>query len=146
MFSPSEWRILVVLAALFLAGAGWRAVEANAPLPPLQVSGQVLAWSDPGEEGGVSKGNASESRAGDKAASGKQAGATKRKPMLTGLLNPNKATLETLQALPGVGEKMAQRIVDERANGPFRNLEDLQRVKGIGAKKAEKMRPWLRFD
>lgn len=145
MFSPSEWRILVVLAALFLAGAGWHAVEANAPLPPLQVSGQVLGWSDPAEETGASK-EAAGARADGKAASGKHDGAAKRKPMLTGLLNPNTATFEALQALPGVGEKMAQRIVDERANGPFRNPEDLQRVKGIGAKKAEKMRPWLRFD
>lgn len=146
MFSPSEWRILVVLAALFLAGAGWRAVEANAPLPPLQVSGEVLRWSDPGEESGAAKAETAPQGSGSRAEGGKAGHAAKRKPMLTGLLDPNKASLESLQALPGVGEKMAQRIVEERANGPFRNLEDLQRVKGIGPKKAEKMRPWLRFD
>ncbi len=144
MFSPSEWRILVVLAALFLAGAGWRAVEANAPLPPLSVSGQVLAWSDPAEEGAVKEASRGAPSAGER--DGKEEGRRKRKPMLTGLLNPNKASFEALQALPGVGEKMAQKIVDERANGPFKDLEDLQRVKGIGPKKAEKMRPWLRFD
>ncbi|MEN9352967.1 MAG: hypothetical protein RL318_292 [Fibrobacterota bacterium] len=140
MFSPSEWRILVVLTALFLSGAGWHLVEANVPLPPLRTGGQVLVWNDPAESAPV----AQESEKDGK--QGARPGKTSRKPMLTGLVNPNTASSQALQALPGVGEKMAQRIVDERANGPFKDLEDLQRVKGIGAKKAEKMRPWLRFD
>lgn len=140
MFSPSEWRILVVLTALFLSGAGWHLVEANVPLPPLQTAGQVLVWNDPVESAPV----VSESDKDGKTAA--KPGKTSRKPMLTGLVNPNTASAQALQALPGVGEKMASRIVEERANGPFKDLEDLQRVKGIGAKKAEKMRPWLRFD
>jgi len=143
MFSPSEWRILVVLAALFLFGAGWHVVEANAPLPTLTVSGQALVWSDPAEPTEASGKNDPKERGGEGAG---KAHRSSRKPMLTGLVNPNKASLEALQALPGVGEKMAARIVEERGNGPFKDLEDLQRVKGIGPKKAEKMRPWLRFD
>lgn len=142
MFTPTEWRILAVLAGLFLSGAAWHAVEANAPLPPLSVSGQVLSWNDPAEEAGAPE----PARAREGTGSGKEGPARHRKPMLTGLVNPNRATLEQLQALPGVGEKMAARIVEERANGPFKDLEDLQRVKGIGPKKAEKMGPWLRFE
>lgn len=43
------------------------------------------------------------------------------------------AGLEELQTLPGIGEKRAQAIVDDReANGPFRIPEDLTRVSGIG--------------
>jgi competence ComEA-like helix-hairpin-helix protein len=143
VFSPSEWRILVVLAGLFLSGAAWHLVEANAPLPPLAVSGQILAWNDPADPSASD--TASDAAKPVKARDGK-ARASSRKPMLTGLVNPNTASVEQLRGLPGVGEAMAERIVEERANGAFKDLEDLQRVKGIGPKKAEKMRPWLRFD
>lgn len=141
MFTPSEWRILVVLTALFLSGAAWHVVEANAPLPALSVQGSPLAWSDPSEPESPASGMDAH-----EGTSAKKGPAHKRKPLLTGLVNPNKATLEQLQGLPGVGEKMAARIIEERANGPFKDLDDIQRVKGIGPKKAEKMRPWLRFD
>lgn len=48
----------------------------------------------------------------------------------------NSATVEQLDALPGVGPVLAQRIVDWRqAHGGFRSIEDLQQVPGIGARK-----------
>lgn len=48
----------------------------------------------------------------------------------------NKATPAELVALPGVGEKTAQAIVDYReAQGPFTAVEQLQQVKGIGPNK-----------
>ena len=48
-------------------------------------------------------------------------------------LDINTATLEELISLPGIGEKRAQDIIDEReANGPYRFPEDLARVSGIG--------------
>jgi len=50
-----------------------------------------------------------------------------------GKLNLNTATAAELEELPGVGEKLAQRIVDYRtANGDFRTIEELKNVKGIG--------------
>ncbi len=60
-------------------------------------------------------------------------------------LDLNEATVEALQALPGVGPVLAARIVERRvARGPFRRVEELQEVKGIGRKRVEQLRPWVR--
>jgi competence protein ComEA len=49
------------------------------------------------------------------------------------LINLNTADLYDLQRLPGIGEKRAQAILDDRAeNGPFQTVEELTRVSGIG--------------
>lgn len=57
-----------------------------------------------------------------------------------GQVNINRAGVEELDTLPGVGPATAQAIVDEReANGPFASVEDIQRVTGIGEKKFEKL-------
>jgi len=47
----------------------------------------------------------------------------------------NRATVEELRELPGIGETRARNIVEYReANGPFRSVEDLLKVKDIGEK------------
>lgn len=60
---------------------------------------------------------------------------------LTQPIDVNSAGLDALQSLPGIGAKMAQRIVDERQKSPFQSVDDLRRVFGIGAKTLEKLRP-----
>ena len=47
---------------------------------------------------------------------------------------------EQLDTLPGIGPKIAQRIIEERTSAPFVLLEDIKRVKGIGDKLFEKMK------
>ena len=50
-----------------------------------------------------------------------------------GRLDLNKATLEELMELPGIGEVRAKKILDYRAeHGPFQQATDLMNVNGIG--------------
>ena len=53
-----------------------------------------------------------------------------------GRININTADKELLETLDGIGESMAQRIIDYRTeNGGFENIEDIMKVDGIGEKK-----------
>jgi competence protein ComEA len=55
-------------------------------------------------------------------------------------VDANTATVDQLQTITGVGPTIAQRIVDERRNGPYRSLDDLQaRVRGVGETSIRKM-------
>jgi comEA protein len=57
------------------------------------------------------------------------------------LVNINKAGVEELMSLPGVGPKIAQRIVEYRTqHGPFKRKEELMNVQGIGPKKFERLK------
>lgn len=56
----------------------------------------------------------------------------------------NRANLEDLITLPGVGTVLAQRILAFRANsGEFSTIDDLRQVNGIGEKRLNQLRPWL---
>lgn len=55
----------------------------------------------------------------------------------------NSATEAELMLLPGVGEKMAATIIEQRKVNPFQRPEDLMRIKGIGEKKFAKLQPYI---
>ena len=57
----------------------------------------------------------------------------------------NAAGVEELATLPGIGEKLARRIVDYRAeHGPFSAVDELVNVSGIGEGKLEARRGHVR--
>jgi comEA protein len=61
-----------------------------------------------------------------------------------GTVNVNKAGLDELVRVPGIGNSTAERILEIRKeNGKFATLEDLTQVKGIGEKKLARMKPFL---
>lgn len=56
-------------------------------------------------------------------------------------ININKATIEELDSLPGVGEATANKIVNYRdENGEFKSIEEIKNVNGIGDKKFQDMK------
>ncbi len=58
-----------------------------------------------------------------------------------GPVDVNRATVDELEELPGVGPATAAAIVTERErNGPFVSVDDLDRVPGIGPAKIEALR------
>ena len=52
----------------------------------------------------------------------------------------NRADKDDLMALPGIGNVLAQRILEYRlAHGKFSSVEELMNVEGIGQKRLEQM-------
>jgi len=56
-------------------------------------------------------------------------------------LDLNTATFDELQKLPGIGPKLAERIIAHR---PYGKIADLEKVSGIGKKTVEKLAPFVR--
>jgi competence protein ComEA len=102
-------------------------------------SGSVPAAGAPAS--GAPAGPASGPRSGPP--SGSPSGSVKPKP--GGVLDLNTATVEQLDALPGVGPVTAAAIVAYRqANGRFTSVDQLGDVDGIGPARLEKLRPLVR--
>lgn len=68
-------------------------------------------------------------------------------PFVRLTVHVNRATAEELVSLPGIGPKLARRIVEERnRGGRFVTLSDLSRIKGITPKILERLKSSVRFD
>ena len=62
-------------------------------------------------------------------------------------VNVNTASLGELTALPGIGERKAEKIVNARKNRRIGSLEELARAAGgIPAKDLERMKAYVVFD
>ncbi len=66
------------------------------------------------------------------------------KPAPTGKVNINTASVDQLATLPGVGSKLAARIVEYRQkSGAFKSTQELMNVQGIGEKNFQSMQSYL---
>ncbi len=173
-FSRSQLRVILLLGAALLGLYAWRAHVLFAPSPPppgvmsltfVEVTGPVAhpgvySFPDPPNLGEVWQRAGGRGEAPDKdrpiaggsrvevtPAGGYLLTAMSGAHLLTlGLpLDLNRASAEDLEAVPGIGPALAQRIVDYRkAHGPFKKIDDLEeKVLGFGPKKLEKIKPFL---
>jgi DNA uptake protein ComE-like DNA-binding protein len=59
------------------------------------------------------------------------------------MLDPNTASRDDLMRLPGVGETLANRIIEHR---PYQRVVDLREVEGIGPTRFRELKPMLRIE
>lgn len=59
-------------------------------------------------------------------------------------INLNKADKEALITIPGLGEKLSQRIIDyRRQQGIFKDIEELKNIKGLSGYRYEKIKDYF---
>jgi competence ComEA-like helix-hairpin-helix protein len=156
LYSRPQLRLLLLLAALFLAGLGIREWRAGFPaiadrlehfdreeaLVPLvtPASENRVAPPQPAVSTPPKLGRASSGRQGPEAAGPTPAAPpSDQRP-----LDLNRATADELARLPGVGAGLAQRIVDERERrGRFDSPDALRQVMGVGPKKLAAIRGFV---
>ena len=153
------WTLITILLIAIIAIGGIVAWSRYSPSQPIEIS------ISPGQQvqGGIHISGAVNSpgfyplRAGDSIEALVQAaGGTTSSADISGLelyipevgeeeqlqkIDLNRAEVWLLEALPGIGETLAQRIIDYRQqNGPFNNIKEIVKVAGIGTTTYEEIK------
>lgn len=141
---------LLLATALLLARAALPAPQLGPPHPaepcaiPVEVAGRGVRCLDPARAAtlGLTAGDRVDSLDGE---AGRPVSrmAPARLATLEAPVDPNRATVEELASLPGVGPGLAARIA---AGRPYAKTGDLLRVPGIGAKRLAAIAPRIVLD
>jgi len=71
---------------------------------------------------------------------------SKEKVLEKNSIDINKATVEELERLPGIGKKTALKIIEYRERyGGFKKIEDVMRVERIGQKTFDKIKDYIKI-
>ena len=55
------------------------------------------------------------------------------------MININKASLNELISLNGIGPAIAKRIIEHRDKNPFKDIYELSSIKGLGKSRIDKL-------
>ncbi|HEY3216315.1 MAG TPA: helix-hairpin-helix domain-containing protein [Candidatus Eisenbacteria bacterium] len=125
--TTAERRGALVLVVILALGAARDLWWASRPREPQAAAGHAIEVRPPGLP---------EARA-DSAAPRPRGGTASP-------VDLNRATIQDLDALPGIGPVLAGRILAYRASyGPFGSVDELRAVRGIGPRLLERLRPQL---
>jgi competence protein ComEA len=132
---------MLAAVAAVVAWIGWPTSNDQVADPGLLASQTQPASNEPSVKVGVESKpipTPAEPATGGTSVRANKTGQTVR----TAKLDLNRATVEDLRRLPGIGEVLAKRVVEWRgAHGSFQTVDQLTDVKGIGEKKLERLRP-----
>jgi competence protein ComEA len=129
--SDDDRRALGIILGLLLLASSARWLERARPLLE-DVPDMDIAALEDASRAARAGGRPAAGRAGSPGSAARGAAADVVAAGSADRIDPNTATQEELQRLPGVGPVTAQRIIEERARGRYTSAGDLQRVKGIG--------------
>jgi competence protein ComEA len=143
--TPAERRAVVLVAMLFALGAGrdlWRVHHPRElPRPMSKSEHSFEAPPPPAHDSG--SGNPAPTPGVPNDASGRSPGGT----VSNSIIDLNRASIEELDRLPGVGPVLARRIVEHRQReGRFREVDELLAVRGIGPRLLERLRGHVRVE
>ena len=111
-------------------------------VPETSVSSAILSETEISAETAVT--SAAETTVSETEITSETTVVTSEKPSVSYPLDINTATAEELKTISGVGDVIAERIIEYRTkNGGFNSVDRLIDVKGIGEKKLAAIRPYV---
>jgi competence protein ComEA len=136
VLTPDERRGARVLLLIVVAGALWDLTRAWRPA--------MAPFPEPAP-GAIEAGASSDTASAATAAVSAIPRERSSKSAVRDTIDLNRASAAELEALPGIGPVLAQRICEHRRReGPFRTVDELRAVRGVGPRLLERVRDRLR--